>query len=369
MNDDARAYIRLALIPGLGPLTAESLISEVEKPSDIFSLSMSQLTRFPGVGTERARKICDPQSEEIFEKEVALCNQQKIRIISRADEDYPKALLNLSDPPLAIWMKGSIERRDQLAISIVGPRRPSAYGHRQAQLLATGLARIGTTIISGLARGIDTIAHQSALKVDGRTIAVLGSGFGNLYPDENAGLADEIINGHGAVISEFPYATKPHAGNFPRRNRIVAAFGLASLVIEAGKRSGSLITARLAGEMGKDVLALPGPIDRPESQGSNQLIRDGASCITKLDDILDEIAPLRTLSGSESESTDQNHPRVLALNKRERDIYSLLSSQARSIDDLVRVTDLPISAISTTLMSLELRRLAKKDAGGYVVNA
>ena len=369
MTPLATAFLRLALIPGLGPRSAESLLEQVEQAQDIFQLSMSQLTRIDGIGKERARRICDPHGEQEVAAEIARCNSQHIKIITRADDDYPKALLNLSDPPLALWVKGTIERRDQLAMSVVGPRRPSAYGHRQAQLLSTGLARMGATLISGLARGVDTIAHQSAVQAKGRTIAVLGSGFGHLYPSENAELADNIIADHGAVISEFPYDTKPHAGNFPRRNRIVAALGLATLVIEAGQRSGSLITARLAGELGKDVLVLPGPVDRPESKGSNQLIRDGASLITCLDDIIQEVAPLQTMHAGSSAEEQAQHPRVQSLNKRERDVYTLLSSQPRSIDDLVAIANLPVSAISTTLMSLELRRLAKKTPGGYVVNA
>ncbi len=363
------AYLRLALVPGLGPLSAETLLEHVDDPSEIFSLSMSQLTRIRGIGNERARRICDPQGEEEVANERALCNKAEVRIITRIESDYPKALLDLSDPPLALWVKGNFERRDQLAVSIVGPRRPTVYGHRQAQIFSSSLARTGATIISGLARGVDTVAHQAAVNAKGRTIAVLGSGFGNIYPEENSGLIDEICNDHGAVISEFPFHTKPHAGNFPRRNRIVASLSLATLVIEAGKRSGSLITARLASEMGKDVLVLPGPIDRAESQGSNQLICDGASCVTCVDDIIDEIAPLRLVHQGDTEQQVQDHPRIKQLNKRERDVYTLLSNQPRSVDEIVRISDLPVSAITTTLMSLELRRLAKKAAGGYVVNA
>ena len=368
MNAISNAYLRLALIPGLGPRSAETLLAHVDHPQEIFKLTMAQLTSVDGIGKERARRICDPHGEQEVNKEIARCTQHNIRIITRDEPDYPSALLNLSDPPLALWVRGEIERRDQLAVSIVGPRRPSVYGHRQAQILASGLARTGACIISGLARGVDTVAHQAAVECKGRTLAVLGSGFGNLYPSENADLAQQIAEHHGAVISEFPYDTKPHAGNFPRRNRIVAALSLATLVIEAGQRSGSLITARLAGEMGKEVLVLPGQVDRPESKGSNQLLRDGATCITCLDDIIQEIPPLQTVHDSSSPEEQAAHPRIKALNKRERDIYTLLSSQPRSIDDLVAVSNLPVSAISTLLMSLELRRLAKKTPGGYVLN-
>ncbi|NRA39114.1 MAG: DNA-protecting protein DprA, partial [Planctomycetes bacterium] len=352
----ADAYLRLALIPGLGPLSVTRLLEHVENIQEVFSMSMDQLQRIDGIGNQRARKICDPRGEEYAAEERARCLQHNIHIMTRDNTSYPQALKNLSDPPIALWIKGSIERRDQLAISIVGPRKPSVSGHRNAQVFASSLSRCGACIISGLARGVDTIAHQSALKAKGRTIAVLGSGFGNLYPEENAALADEIADGNGAVISEFPFDVKPHAGNFPRRNRIVAAFGLATLVIEAGKRSGSLITARLAAELGRDILVLPGSIEREETKGSNQLIRDGATCITSIDDVLEEVAPLNAVHAASTDN-EAPHPRIAALNKRERDMYALLSDQSRTVDDLVSISNLPVSAVSTTLMSLELRRL------------
>jgi DNA processing protein len=228
------------------------------------------------------------------------------------------------------------------------------------------MARIGATIVSGLAKGIDTAAHTAALDADGRTVAVLGSGLGRLYPAENQPLVERIIAGHGAVISELPYLMDASPGTFPRRNRLVAALSLATLVIEASRTSGSLITARMAGELGKQVLVVPGPIDRDESAGANQLIRDGATLVASLEHVLDEVGPLATLAQAVPAGADEPRGATHSLSGRERQLFQLLDDTARTVDDLVRATGIPPSAVSTTLLSLELRRLARKQPGGFV---
>ncbi len=366
------ALLRLALIPGLGPITAQKLIDasadEVEGVAALFRWPMQRLIAIDGVGAERARRICDPRGADAVATERAQCHGAGVRIIIRGDDDYPRAFLQLHDAPVAVWIQGSIEARDALGVAIVGPRRPTAYGHRTAYRFATGLARLGTCLISGLARGIDTVVHEAALGAGARTIAVLGSGIGKLYPEENAPLAAKIANGSGAVISEFPFMTPPSPGTFPRRNRLVAAFGLATLVIEAGERSGALITARLASEMGRCVLVVPGAIDNPESIGANKLIRDGATLVASLDDIINEIEPLTTLAHGVTGVAGQvqSSPRSESLSGREKQLYLLLDDAPRTVDDLVRSTQIPASAVSATLLSLELRRLARKGPAGFV---
>lgn len=363
----ADALLRLALIPGLGPITATTLLEQVADPAELFRWSMSRLQSIDGIGPERARRICDPRSADEVARERAECQSAGIRILTRIDEGYPEALRVLNDAPLAIWLQGEIQPRDRLAVAVVGSRRPTAYGHRQAVRFATGLARIGACVISGLARGIDTAAHQAAVDNSGRTIAVLGSGIGKLYPEENAALAARIAGGQGAILSEFPLHTPPSPGTFPRRNRLVAALSLATLVIEAGATSGALITARLAGELGREVLVIPGAIDNPEAAGANRLIRDGATLVTSLDELLDELAPLTTLArGGGQEMASASDMRSSALSGREKQLYLLLDDTPRSVDDMVRMADLPASAASTTLLSLELKRLAKKAPGGFV---
>lgn len=364
--DAADAYLRLALIPGLGPITAQRLLDAAREPGEVFSWRMEQLMAVEGIGAERARRICDPRGGDDLARERAECQQAGLRIITRADADYPHALTELADPPLALWLRGELQPRDRLAVAVVGPRRPSAYGHRQANRFAGGLARIGTCVVSGLARGVDTVAHQATLEAGGRTIAVLGSGFANLYPEENRPLAQRIGDGGGAVLSEFPFHTPPSPGTFPRRNRIVAALSLAVLVVEAGAQSGALITARLAGELGRTVLVVPGAIDNPEAAGANQLIRDGATLVASLDHVLEEISPLQTLAAGGAVDKPAENLRAGALSGRERQVYQLLDDTPRTVDELVRIGDIPVSALSATLLSLELRRLARRTPGGYV---
>lgn len=364
--DPVEGYLRLALVPGLGPITAQRLLDAADgDPTAVCSWSMARLQAIDGVGPERARRICDPRLAELAAKERAECHHLGVRLIARGDAGYPRELMLLNDPPLMLWLRGEFAARDRLAVAIVGPRRPSAYGHRQAVRFAGGLARIGATVISGLARGVDTAAHQSCLEQGGRTIAVIGSGLARLYPEENRDLADRIANGNGVVLSEFSLHTPPSPGTFPRRNRIVAALALATLVVEAGSQSGALITARLSGELGRGVLVVPGNIDNPESLGANRLIRDGAILVTSLDDVIDEIGPLATLAKATPEPGVQDL-RAQALSGREKQIYQMLDDQARTIDDLARIGTIPVSVISATLLSLELRRLARKSAGGYV---
>jgi DNA processing protein len=366
--NESDALLRLALIPGMGSITIRKLIDSAGSAAAVFDLGMARLMATDGVGGDRARRICDPRGEERLAEERAACHGAGVRIITLGDADYPRALTELHDPPVALWLRGAFEPRDRLAVAIVGPRRPSSYGHRQGHRLSAALARVGACIVSGLARGVDTVAHEAALDARARTIAVLGSGFGRLYPEENRPLADRIAAGSGVVLSEFPFGTPPSASTFPRRNRIVAALALATLVIEAGARSGALITARLAGEFGRTVLAVPGPIDNPECVGSNKLIRDGATLVTSLEDILEEVEPLLTLAGG-ANGTQQSlleNPRAAGLSGREKQVYQLLNEQARDIDEVTRVAALPPSAVSATMLSLELKRLVRKVPGGYV---
>ena len=360
--DQADALLHLAVIPGLGPLAANRLISHAGSALAVRALGMQALMAFDGVGGEVARRICDPRAEERVAQERAACHGAGVRIILQGDADYPRAFTELNDPPLAIWMRGSFQERDRVAVVVTGPRKPSVYGHRQAHRLSQSLARIGACIVAGLARGVDTVAHEAALAAGARTIAVLASGFGQLYPQENKPLAERIVLS-GCLIAEFPFATKPSPTTFPQRNRLLAALALATLVVEAPARSGALVVARLSAELGREVLVVPGPIDTPDSVGSNRLIRDGATLVTRFEDILEEVPPLRTLAGlGEGDGPIANSN----LSGREKQVYQLLDHQGRSVDDLVRVTTVPSSAVSATLLSLELKRLVRKTAAGFV---
>ena len=368
MLSNADALLRLALVPGLTPTVAQRLLDACASPAEAFTWSMDRLHGIEGLGGDVARRICDHRGDEQLAAERAACHRAGVRILVRTDADYPQALLVLEDAPLAIWIKGELQPRDRLALAVVGSRRPSAYGHRQAHRLSIGMAQVGTTLVAGLARGIDTVAHTAALEGGARTIAVLGSGFGRLYPDENTPLAARIADGRGAVLSELPFTASPSATTFPRRNRLIAALTLATLVIEAGTRDGALVTARLSMELGRDVLVVPGNIDNPECTGSNQLIRDGATLVASVEHILQEVEPLLTLAGGAIalDGAKPLGPRASALTGREKQVYLMLADAPRTIADLVRVGEVPHSAVSATLLSLELRRLVRRLPEGYV---
>jgi DNA processing protein len=371
--DEHDALLHLALIPGLGPLSAHKLLRLAGSAVAVRRLGMDRLIAVDGVGGDRARRICDPRAEERVAQERADCHGAAVRICLLGDPDYPKAFAELNDPPLALWLRGEWQPRDRLAVAMVGPRKPSAYAHRQAHRLSLALARIGTCLVGGLARGVDTVAHEAALAGGSRTIAVLGSGFGQLYPEENRPLAERIASGmsgginggNGVVLSEFPFATPPSATTFPRRNRLIAALALATVVVEAPARSGALVIARLSAELGREVLVVPGPMDAPECVGSNRLIRDGATLLTAFEDILEEVEPLLTLAGSGA-GREVRSAHGSNLSGREKQVYLMIGDQARSIEDLVRTCTVPSSAVSATLLSLELKRLVRKLANGYV---
>lgn len=365
--DDADASVHLAVVPGLGPLAANRLVASAGSPAGVRRLGIERLLAQPGITGELARRICDPRAEERVAQERASAHGLGVRILTRGDADYPAAFLHLNDPPLAVWMRGALEPRDRLSIAIVGSRRPTAYAHRQAHRFATGLARIGACLVAGLARGNDTVVHEAALAAGGRTVAVLGSGLGRLYPPENEALAARIA-GAGAVLSEFPLHAGPSATTFPQRNRLIAALSLATLVVEAGLRAGAVALARVSGELGREVMALPGPIDQPACAGSNRLIRDGATLVSALEEVLEEVPPLATLAGAPGAGAGVpgGDGRGGSLTGRERQVYQLLGEQARTIDDLARVSEVAPSSLAAAMLSLELKRLVRRVDGGYV---
>ncbi len=364
--DESDALLHLALIPALGSLASHRLVEVAGSAGSVRALGMDRLMAQPGVGGELARRICDPRAEERVAQERAAAHRLGVRLLTRDQPGYPAAFLRLADPPLALWLRGEFQERDRLSVAVVGSRRPSAYAHRQAQRLAGQLARAGACIIGGLSRGVETVAHEAALSGSSRTIAVLGSGFGRLYPEENRPLADRIA-ASGVVLSELPISCSASALTFPQRNRLIAALALATVVIEAGTRSGAVALARMASELGQEVLVVPGQIDSPECAGSNRLIRDGATLLSSVEDIFEEVPPLATLAGPlASVAAGGRQDRSSALTGRERMVYQLLNDQARSIDDLARVTTVAPSSLAAARVSLELKRLVRKLPGGYV---
>jgi DNA processing protein len=276
-------------------------------------------------------------------------------ILTWEDEAYPPYLVEIADPPPVLYLRGELQTRDQWAVAVVGTRRMTAYGKHVTSQLAGDLARSGVTIVSGLARGIDAVAHQAALDVGGRTIAVLGSGIRNIYPPEHRRLADQIA-ASGAILSGFPPGTPPEAGNFPRRNRIISGLSLGALVVEAGTRSGALITANYALEQGRDVFAVPGPINARSSLGTNRLIQQGAKLVLSAADILEEL---------NMTMVDEQVATQLALpaTHEEAQLLQLLSGHPQHVDELSRSAGLPVSQVSSALTMMQLKGMVRQVEG------
>lgn len=291
--------------------------------------------------------------------------ENKVKTLSVTAKDYPTNLRYIYDPPLVLYVKGEIIPEDNVAIAIVGSRRATYYGLQNATKLAYELAVKGITIISGLARGVDSAAHRGALEAKGRTIAVLGSGLNIIYPRENERLAQDIAQ-NGAVISEFALDTPPYRGNFPRRNRIISGLSLGVVVIEAARKSGALITVNCALEQGREVFALPGKIDSFTSRGTHDLIKHGAKLVESSEDIIEELEALKFCQAKETKA--ENKIKVeLDLPEEERQIYACLSSEPMHIDEIMCKVNLSYGKLLTSLLKLQHKKLVKELAGKVYV--
>jgi len=365
-----RDRVKLACVRGMGTKTSASLLAAFGSPAAVFAASAAELSRVAGVGPKMVAAIREHADGRFADDTLALCEREGVRIVLRGDADYPRLLEQIPDPPAILFVRGAFTPADALSVAIVGSRHATTYGRKVTEQLAAGLVHAGYTVVSGLARGIDAWAHTGAIAAGGRTIGVLGSGVLEIYPPEHGPLADDVI-AHGALVSESTPLEAPHAGAFPRRNRIVAGLTLGTVVVQAADRSGALITARLAGEQGREVFAVPGPIDCRLSQGCHALIRDGATLVRSVDDILTELGPLfepvRTESGREVAS-----PAELALEGQERVVFDCVASSGAAgigIDRVVDATDLAASQVLATISVLEMRRLVRRLPGSRVQRA
>ncbi len=282
-------WIALKAVEGVGCVGFRTLLTAFGSPEAVFRASASTLQVLPGIGPKTADEICSFTDWRKAEQEVAQAGTLGVTIITCQDPLYPKNLLNIYDYPPFLYMKGSL-CPEEIGVAIVGSRLASTYGRYVTEKLSRELALKGITIVSGLARGIDSAAHRGALAGKGRTIAVLGSGLDIVYPPENEALAADIA-AQGALVTEYPFGTPPNAPNFPARNRLISGISLGVVVVEAGEKSGSLITARIASEQGRSVFAVPGAIESAGSRGTNRLIKQGAKLIENVEDILEEILP------------------------------------------------------------------------------
>ena len=302
-------------------------------------------------------------SAAAVDTEIAKCQSLGVNLICPDDETFPPLLKEIPDPPGVLFVRGTIEAADQLAVAIVGTRRATRYGLEQAERLAAGLARAGITVVSGLARGIDAAAHRGALKADGRTLAVLASGVLNVFPPEHEKLAEQVA-AHGAVLSEAAPTMPPLAGMFPQRNRIISGLSLGTVVVEAADRSGALITARHAMEQGREVFAVPGQVDSPNSSGPHRLIRDGAKLATCVDDILEELIPLAESAPDRRGGSIRTAAEV-KLSDLEHAVLQAIDpgSNGTTLDEVAAACNLPIHRVLATVSVLESRRLVRKLSG------
>lgn len=388
MNDQ-RLFdtLRLILVSGVGPKIRKALLTRFETPEAVLAASEEELLSVSGVGSKLAREIRHADLTTNPTEELELCNANGITLLPDYDERYPRCLQEIHNPPPLLFERGKLLPRDSLSIAIVGMRSPSLYGQQQAKKLAAGLARAGLTIISGMARGIDGVAHRAALEAGGRTIAVLGSGLMEIYPPEHKELFEEIA-AQGAVLSEFPPRMKPSAGAFPQRNRIISGLSLGTIVVEAAQRSGALITARLAMEQGREVFAVPGRIDQRNSKGCHLLIRDGATLVESVDDVLDQLGPLiesipcdvqaqvpQEVAGAldenpsvaaASENSTIRHPAELMLNEMEKKVLDLIDTDPTRIDSVIAHSGLPAQNVLATISALEMRHLIHRLSGTMI---
>jgi DNA processing protein len=361
------ALVALNMIDGVGPVRARQLMGYFPDPADILRASRGQLEKVQGIGPEIASAIVNWEKTVDLKGELQRIEQFGCKIVIPSDENYPELLKQIYDPPVVLYVKGTLEAKDKNSVAMVGSRLTTHYGVEVARKLAYQLAYIGVTIVSGGARGIDTAAHQGALNAKGRTIAVMGTGINLIFPAENAELFERIST-QGAIVTQFPFNRKADKQSFPIRNRLVAGMTLGTVVVEANLTSGALITARMANDNGRQVFAVPGRIDSPRSKGCHELIKNGgAKLCESAEDILSEFEYLFPASNRPAVLQDAPNLPAFALSPNETSLYALIDNEQLSIDDLIRRSGLPPSAVSVTLLGLEMKRLIRQLPGKVFV--
>ncbi len=362
----------LKSIDGIGNASFQPLLDHFGSPAAVFSATIHDLSAIPGISKKSAAAIVSFKDWDKILRQLDMLDKMGINIITYLDELYPPNLLNIYDRPAFLYVLGHLEK-DDIPLAIVGSRNASTYGKYTTERISRELALRGITIVSGMARGIDSCAHRGALAAQGRTIAVLGSGLDVIYPPENKKLF-AAISQNGAVISEFPLGTQPLPYHFPARNRIISGMSYGVVVVEAGEKSGSLITARLAMEQGRDVFAIPGTIDSASSRGTNSLIKQGAKLIENIDDILEDILPQLERSSVQPTSRKQEIvPACASQTDAERNTDSLspidqtilktLSQGKMHADDIIAGTGLPPADVLSALITLELKGIVVQHPG------
>lgn len=355
---EREALLALSLIPGIGGVLLRNLLGSLGSAEAVLFAPLERLSQVEGVGQATASAIRSFPWREALEAECRLIEEEGIPYVLWGDPGYPEPLKTIPSPPPVLYLKGAWEERDPTAIAIVGSRRATHYGRAVAEQLAYEMASRGLTIVSGMARGIDSAAHRGALAAGGRTVGILGSGLGVIYPPENKALAAKIA-ASGALLSEFPFKTPPHRENFPRRNRLISGLSLGVVIVEADLKSGALITADHALEQGREVFAIPGNITSKTSRGCHRLIKQGAKLVETWEDVWEELQPhLGPLPG---EGTQEALP---LLAEEEERLYRLLQKEGPlHIDELIVRSGLAPSQVASRVLTLVMRGLVEELPG------
>jgi len=362
------ALVALNLIEGVGPVRVRQLLEFFGDATAVLKASKQQLLSIRGIGEDTAARIADWESSMDLPGELKRIADFGCRVITQEDGEYPTMLREIYDPPVVLYVKGSLTATDKNSVAIVGSRQTTHYGIETARKLAYQLAYTGVTVVSGGARGIDTAAHQGALSAKGRTIAVLGTAINIVFPPENAELFERIA-ANGAVLSQWPFNRNGDRQSFAIRNRIVAGMTLGTVVVEANMTSGALITANFATEYGRQIFAVPGRIDSPRSKGCHDLIKKGAKLCEGVEDILSEFEYLFPASNRPPSPSETGMLPALELSENEQKVFDALGKEELSIDDVIRKSGLPASATSVALFSLEMKRLIRQLPGKMFVRA
>ncbi|MBN1621047.1 MAG: DNA-processing protein DprA [Endomicrobiales bacterium] len=370
MDVEQRSILTLSLIYDVGPKRFQRLIEHFGSAKSALDAPKSEILYVEDINNDLAGRIVSAKDTVNVENEIELAKKLGIKIVTYIDDEYPEDLKNLYDYPPVMYIKGSLKEQDALGIAVVGTRKPTNYGRNVAMQFGKELADFNVTTISGFARGIDIEVHKATLNAEGRTIAVLGNGLNHHYPPENRKYEDKIIK-QGALISEFPINFPPDKANFPRRNRIISGLALATLVIEAGIKSGALITAKYSCEQGKDVFAVPGQIYSKYSEGTHYLIKSGARLVENAGEIIEEMRPLEELVKKSKPKTVIQQKDINLLDAKDKKIMNVLDQylDGITIDYLAKSLDIPLGELAAGLLDLELKGLIRSLPGKvYIKN-
>jgi len=364
--DCREAFVALNMIDGLGAVRARQLLERFGDSTAILRANSAQLQQVHGIGPETAEAIVNWEKTVDLGGELKRIAEYGCHIVLQSDENYPPLLRQIYDPPILLYVKGSLTARDKNAVAMVGSRMTTHYGIEVARKIAYQLAYTGVTVVSGGARGIDTASHQGALSAKGRTIAVLGTGINLVFPAENGELFARIAE-QGALITQFPFNRKADKQSFPIRNRLVAGMTFGTVVVEANLTSGALITAGMAVDYGRQVFAVPGRVDSPRSKGCHDLIKKGAKLCEGVEDILSEFEYMFPASNRPSMLNDAAALPAMTLSETEQTVYDLVDQEECTTDDIIRRSGMPSSSVSVALLGLEMKRLIRQLPGKLFV--